>query len=251
MHKELIQKLTNLVEANLANEKFGPDELAREAGMSHSNLNRKLKIISNQNASQFIREVRLKKAKDLLLNEDLNIAEIAYQVGFGSPTYFIRTFHEYFGVTPVELRNHKQADKPEEQPIAALPKKTKRTKFLIFLIVALILLIPITVFITNKLLKSAIIEKSIAVLPFIYLSDEIDKQYLAVGMMDAVLNNLSKIKELRVISRTSVEQYRETKKTANTIYGSNSTFFCMTNIVFLPIKIIYTSNNNGIAKIIP
>jgi AraC-like DNA-binding protein len=63
VYKEFIQKLTNIVEANLANENFGPEELAREAGMSHSNLYRKLKSISNQNASQFIREIRLKKAK--------------------------------------------------------------------------------------------------------------------------------------------------------------------------------------------
>lgn len=49
--------------------------------------------------------------------------------------------------------------------------------------------------------------------PFKLLSDEPDKQYLADGMMDAILLNLSKIKALRVMSRTSVEQYRETNKT--------------------------------------
>ena len=76
MQREFIQKLTKIVEANLANDKFGPEELAIEAGMSHSNLNRKLKTISNQNVSQFIREVRLKKAKELLLNEDATAAEI-------------------------------------------------------------------------------------------------------------------------------------------------------------------------------
>ena len=54
------------------------------------------------------------------------------------------------------------------------------------------------------------LEKSIAVLPFKLLSDEPDKQYLADGMMDAITLHLSKIKDLRVMSRTSVEQYRET-----------------------------------------
>jgi serine/threonine-protein kinase len=61
------------------------------------------------------------------------------------------------------------------------------------------------------------IEKSIAVLPFKLLSDEPDKQYLADGMMDAITLHLSKIKDLRVISRTSVEQYRGTTKTTPTI----------------------------------
>ncbi len=70
-------------------------------------------------------------------------------------------------------------------------------------------------FVANRRLSNEInaSEKSIAVLPFKLLSDEPDKQYLADGMMDAILLNLSKIKALRVMSRTSVEQYRETSKT--------------------------------------
>jgi TolB-like protein/Tfp pilus assembly protein PilF len=61
------------------------------------------------------------------------------------------------------------------------------------------------------------LEKSIAVLPFKLLSDEPDKQYLADGMMDAITLHLSKIKDLRVMSRTSVEQYRGTTKTTRII----------------------------------
>ena len=60
-------------------------------------------------------------------------------------------------------------------------------------------------------------EKSIAVLPFKLLSDEPDKQYLADGMMDAITLHLSKIKDLRVIGRTSVEQYRNPSKTTTAI----------------------------------
>jgi TolB-like protein len=61
------------------------------------------------------------------------------------------------------------------------------------------------------------IEKSIAVLPFKLLSDEPGKQYLADGMMDAITLHLSKIKDLRVMSRTSTEQYRVPGKTMNEI----------------------------------
>jgi TolB-like protein len=61
------------------------------------------------------------------------------------------------------------------------------------------------------------IEKSIAVLPFKMLSDEPDKQYLADGMMDAILLHLSKIEDLRVMSRTSTSQYREPNKTMTEI----------------------------------
>ncbi len=55
-------------------------------------------------------------------------------------------------------------------------------------------------------------EKSIAVLPFTNMSEEMENQHFADGMMDEILNKLSKIGEFRVISRTSVEQYRDTKK---------------------------------------
>ena len=61
------------------------------------------------------------------------------------------------------------------------------------------------------------LEKSIAVLPFKLLSDEPDKQYLADGMMDAITLHLSKINDLRVMSRTSVEQYRGAIKTTRQI----------------------------------
>ena len=116
MHREFIQKLTNLVEANLANEKYGPDDLSREVGLSHTHLNRKLKSISNQNISQFIREVRLKKARELLLNGDLTIAEISYRVGFSYTPYFNKCFHEYFGVAPGELRNREPVKELVNEP---------------------------------------------------------------------------------------------------------------------------------------
>jgi len=102
MHHQFIQKLTNLVEANLANEKFGPKELARETNMSHAHLNRKLKIISTQNAGQFIREIRLKKARELLSIHGKNISEVCYDVGFNSPSYFTTCFAEVYKMTPSE-----------------------------------------------------------------------------------------------------------------------------------------------------
>jgi TolB-like protein/AraC-like DNA-binding protein/Flp pilus assembly protein TadD len=259
MHNEFIQKLTNLVEANLANEKFGPEELAKEAGMSHSNINRKLKIISNQNISQFIREIRLKKAKEFLLNENATVSEISYRVGFGSPTYFNNCFREFFGVAPGELRNREPVNKPEnepeEQPVEHIPKKSKRTKILIGLVVLLFVLIPVSVYITSNisLSKESVKDKSIAILPFKYLSNDPEKQYLANGLMDAVLTKLSKIKDLRVVSRTSVEQYRESDKTAkvigqelNVAYILEGSFQKENNEVRLILQLIKTGVENHV-----
>jgi len=69
----------------------------------------------------------------------------------------------------------------------------------------------------GKVEDLVILDKSIAVLPFRSLSEDPEKQYLADGAMDAILLHLSKIKDLRVMARTSVEQYRETDKTATAI----------------------------------
>jgi TolB-like protein/Tfp pilus assembly protein PilF len=105
--------------------------------------------------------------------------------------------------TEEEIRQERKNNVDKKKSIQ-IPKK-----MLIGLVSGLMLLIVIVVavlFFTKE------IEKSIAVLPFKLLSDEPDKQYLADGMMDAILLNLSKIKDLRVISRTSVEQYRATNK---------------------------------------
>ena len=75
MPKEFLNRLTALVEANLASEHFGIEELAREMAMSHSSIHRKLKEITNQNISQFIREIRLKKAKKLFF---VRVATISF-----------------------------------------------------------------------------------------------------------------------------------------------------------------------------
>ena len=217
MNNSFIQKLIGLVEANLANENFGREDLAREAGISRSTLNRKLRSILNQNSSQFIREIRLKKAKELLRNEELTVAEISYRVGFGSTTYFNKCFHDYFGVAPGELRNHEPEDETEKQPVQPISKKRKRPKILIGLLLGLIVLIPFSVYLINKDSKNAIKEKSIAVLPFVNHSPEEGTTYIINGLQEEILDKLEKIGDLQVKSRTAVEKYKDTKLSISTI----------------------------------
>ena len=64
--KEFLEKLTQITETNLTNEQFGVSELAREMGMSRSNLHRKVKSATKTSVSQFIRQERLKRAMELL-----------------------------------------------------------------------------------------------------------------------------------------------------------------------------------------
>jgi TolB-like protein len=115
--------------------------------------------------------------------------------------------------------------KPEEakheskEPVDTRKGIRNPKKKLILLLTGLFLVIAVVVgalfvfSIIGRGKQTKEIEKSIAVLPFKLLSDEPDKQYLADGMMDAILLHLSKIEDLRVMSRTSMEQYRESNKT--------------------------------------
>ena len=154
MNKEFIQKLTGIVEANMAEETFSIEELAREMGMSHSNLHRKLRITSNQNISQFIREVRLKKAKELLLDEDLTASEIAYRVGFGSPTYFNKCFHEYFGRTPGEFRTRESESESIEIAVDKGIGKPHLWRLWVVLIICFIILIALSILLFGSLFTS-------------------------------------------------------------------------------------------------
>lgn len=99
-----IQKLTALVTEFMADSDFGVPELAKKSGLSQMQIYRKLKALTNKTPSQFIRSCRLNKAVELLKSTDLNVSEIAYEVGFSDPNYFSRTFHQEFGAPPAQYR---------------------------------------------------------------------------------------------------------------------------------------------------
>ncbi|MEL7120577.1 MAG: ATP-binding protein [Bacteroidota bacterium] len=104
-HKEseFLQRLRKSIEDNISDENFGIAELCEVAKMSRAQLHRKLKSLTNLSASYFIRSIRLQKAKELLRSGDLNVTEVAYQVGIPNPGYFSRIFSQEFGVTPSEI----------------------------------------------------------------------------------------------------------------------------------------------------
>jgi TolB-like protein len=108
-------------------------------------------------------------------------------------------------------------DKPT--PRTEIEKKKRDRKLLYFIIGGILVLIIAGILIWYNIPEQPgeELEKSIAILPLKSLSDDPEKQYLADGVMDAITGHLSKISELRVIPRTSVEQYRGTLKTASVI----------------------------------
>jgi len=211
-----ISKLSGIILANLEDENFGVKELSHEAGTSHYSLKRRLQAITNKTVKQFIREVRLQKAMEILQHEEVNISEVAYRVGFSSPAYFNTCFHELFGYPPGAVRKGDFVNTLKTNSLQVKKKKHTRRAFL-FISLGLIIL-TVLFFLTyrflfrNSLKDAGIImhktDKSIAVLPFKNLSDPAANQYFIDGLMEEIHSNLATIHDLRVVSRTSAEKFR-------------------------------------------
>ncbi len=311
---DFLSKITGVIEENISNEQFGVSELANEIGMSRSNLLRKIKKSTNLSVSQFIRQVRLKNAMEMLKENDLTVSEVSYEVGFGSTSYFVKCFHDHYGYPPGEVAKQDfndaqlQKDQTGKQtnadqitntgfweelkrrkvvkviiiyatisfiilqllsvlieplylpqwmmtlvivllaigfPIAILfswifditPSGIQKTqsikeegspeqvgaypkKVVLFSVLIGLLLIVIATFAYPKIFNNydqtklnPELEKSIAVLPFKNDSDDSSNVYIINGLMESTLTNLQNIKDLKVISRTSVEKFRNDPKT--------------------------------------
>lgn len=204
-----IEQAEALILKNLANEQFGVSELAEAMHMSRSNLLRKIKKRTKLSASQFIRQIRLQEAMDLLKEDSSTVSEISYQVGFGSTSYFIKCFREQYGYPPGEVG----------KGTVAIEEEKAQTNFLkqyqwplIAATSVMLLVVSFLLFSKKEPAHKFEVEKSIAVLPFKNESADSTNLYFVNGLMESALNNLQKIEDLRVISRTSVEKYRKTDK---------------------------------------
>ncbi|MEO0341286.1 MAG: helix-turn-helix domain-containing protein, partial [Bacteroidota bacterium] len=206
---DFIDQVEAIIQENFSDEQFGVSELAEAMNMSRSNLLRKVKKHTQLSASQFIRQFRLKKGMEMLRQSSLTVSEVSYQVGFGSTSYFIKCFREYYGYPPGEVG--KREVEAEEEPTKA--KSSKPTLWTIVVAASLVLLVGLFFLFWEKPSAAEIeLDKSIAVLPFKNESSDSTNVYFINGLMESTLNNLQKIKDLRVISRTSVEKYRNTDK---------------------------------------
>jgi len=210
-----IGKVTAIIEENISNEQFGVSELASKIGMSRSNLLRKIKKVSNLSVSQFISQVRLKNAMDMLQEQDLTVSEVSYRIGFSSTSYFIKCFREHYGYPPGEVGKREVVENEmvetgsEERSISG----KKRLIFAIGTVVIIIAGIILLIVLRTGPATGSNLEKSIAVLPFKNDSNDSTNIYIINGLMESILENLQKIEDLRVISRTSVEKYRTNPET--------------------------------------
>ncbi len=119
LEEKFIKKAVTLVEANMEDSDFSVETFAREMALSSVQLYRKLTALTGLSPNEFIRELRLQRAAQLLSQRAGNIAEIGYQCGFNNLSYFARVFKEKYGTTPSEYRKKEEsllgiASRPDE-----------------------------------------------------------------------------------------------------------------------------------------
>lgn len=101
--KEFICHFHDIIQKNLAVSSLSIDTIGKEIGLSRIQLYRKIKALTGSSPVELLRKTRLKQAHKLLLEDKLDISEVAYKVGFNSPSYFSKCFKEEFGLQPSEV----------------------------------------------------------------------------------------------------------------------------------------------------
>jgi TolB-like protein/AraC-like DNA-binding protein len=237
MDQVFLSKITAIIESNLENEKFGAGELSHELGMSRSNINRRLKAIYKNSISQLIQEIRLQRAMEMLQQKVATAAEVAFRVGFSSPSYFNKCFHEYYGFPPGEVKKLEAYDREKaRQTIGAespangfeihpagkvqVQRKNRVTRILVFGLSVILVLFLLFYFLNKDLFRHSGIAlgiltensgKSIAVLPFVNLSNDPEQEYFSDGMMEEILSHLFMIGGLRIPSSASTMLFKGSK----------------------------------------
>jgi len=120
--KEFVSKVTKVVLAHLQDPEFDVELFCSEMAMSRASLFRKLKSTTGCSASSFTRNIRIKRAAELLGQHAYSIGEVAAQVGFSDPNYFTRCFKEIYGITPSEFIQTSPSSQDSHSPLASSGK---------------------------------------------------------------------------------------------------------------------------------
>lgn len=216
MEDAFILQLKNIIIDHLDDEQFSVSNLASEVGLSRSQLLRKVKKSTGISVNQLINNIRLDEAAKRIRDTDDTASEIAYQVGFSSPSYFTKCFQKVLGCTPGEYKNN------AGKIVVDIGKKlspTKQGKLSLFqtilLSIAGILFAVFCygLFINQFYNKIELQTKipSIAVLPLLNLSENKNQDYVTDGITEAITFELSKIDSIRLVSRTSAMMFKDEK----------------------------------------
>jgi AraC-like DNA-binding protein len=113
LDNEFIQKILNFIHENISESDLSVEVLASKVSLSRSQLYRKIKTLTGISVNEFIRNVRLEKAKELIALGNNNINEISYKVGFTYPSYFSKCFKEKYGHLPTQKNEDDKIDTDE------------------------------------------------------------------------------------------------------------------------------------------
>lgn len=234
-NEKFLRKVRESVESNLGNERFGVENLAETMAFSRSYLYRKLYKLTGKNISQYIREIRLERAMELLRNNTANVAEIAYQVGFGSPSYFNKCFHDHFGFPPGEvlkIQEEKELglnagpEKPENESRknilfgkGKINKSGRRWMIIIFIII----ICSLSFYLINQ--KSIFSQKkkqiTVGVVPLWNVSPDNGDDFLCKSIEEEIRFQLKDITPLIILPGESVERYRNDPEIDYKLIGKN------------------------------
>lgn len=103
LDKDFVTRFKALVGERMKEPELNVEDLGRDMGMSRVQLYRKLKSLTNYSPNELLRRMRLQKAASLLAASDMTVAEVAYEVGFSSPSYFTKCYKEQFGESPTDF----------------------------------------------------------------------------------------------------------------------------------------------------
>lgn len=102
MDRKFLNKISKIVEEHHDKEELSIEELSQIVGLSRVHVYRKIKKLTGMSVSEFVRSVKLRRSLELIKNSGKSISEIAYEVGFSSPSYFTKSFKDQFGISPTE-----------------------------------------------------------------------------------------------------------------------------------------------------
>lgn len=103
--RRFMDKVLEVIESNIDNGNLMVDDIASELNMSRSVFFKKLKTLTGLSPVEFLRDIRMKKAAELILTGDYTMSQVAYMVGINDSHYFSKCFKQKFGVTPTQYRN--------------------------------------------------------------------------------------------------------------------------------------------------
>ena len=103
--KKFIDKFNEVILKNMGNDRFDIETIGEELNYSRVQVYRKVKALTGETPVKLLRIARLQKAEQLLQTTEKTISEVAFEVGFSSPSYFSKTYKEFFGISPNSMRN--------------------------------------------------------------------------------------------------------------------------------------------------